>query len=104
MVRIGGSSRDHFRRGGVRADRVVAGRLAAGSGSLRHLWHGDEINRKYVQRNLELARAAFNPEEHISVGPSGAWRWSEAPTSLRTWMSEYFASRKEDGDDPAAEG
>src|SRR3954466_15462254 len=66
-----------------------------------HLWHGDETHRRYVERNAELARAAYDPESHLVLTPSGSWQWREAPSGLREWMVEYFASRQEDGE-PAA--
>lgn len=98
IVGTTGPYREHFRRWARRADALVGGRLRATPGSLRHLWHGDVTNRRYVERNAELARAGYDPESHLALSASGSWQWQDAPHGLREWMVEYFASRKEDGE------
>jgi hypothetical protein len=99
-----GPYREHFLRWARRADAVVQGSLTAGTGMLRHLWHGALTNRKYVERNAQLARSSFDPARHLAVGASGLWEWRGDTDDLRAWMIDYFASRKEDSDEAGAAG
>ncbi|HET8799047.1 MAG TPA: hypothetical protein VFO89_15240 [Thermoanaerobaculia bacterium] len=107
ITRIVGSSgpyREHFLRWAERAHAIVRGNLGSGSGTLRHLWHGDDVHRRYVERNEQLARSAFDPNRHIAVAPNGCWEWCDGAAELRDWMIGYFASRREDGGDSSLPG
>jgi hypothetical protein len=97
IVGASGPYRDHFLRWATRTDAIVQGRLAAATGMLRHLWHGDSANRQYVSRNEQLARSSFDPARHITVAASGCWEWRDTAAGLREWMIDYFESRQEDG-------
>jgi hypothetical protein len=69
-------------------------------GSVLHLWHGDVRDRRYVDRNRELAAFNFDPARDITVGASGCWEWNSAKPELHRWAREYFGRRLEDGDTP----
>lgn len=107
VTRIVGSTgpyRDHFFRWANRTDAIVGGKLTAGSSLLRHLWHGEEIHRRYVERNQQLIHSSFDPDRDITLAANGCWKFHGDSTPLRQWMIDYFASRKEDGDECATTG
>lgn len=95
-----GPYRAHFLRWARRMNARVRGRLASGTGALRHLWHGDEVHRHYVARNDQLVLSSFHPDRDIALSSTSCWEWRPHATRLRAWMIDYFASRREDGDDP----
>jgi hypothetical protein len=76
----------------------VRARVGAVPGRILHLWHGDFANRRYVDRNRELAEFGFDPWTDLKVGPSGCWEWASRKPRLHRWASDYFGRRKEDGE------
>lgn len=91
--------REHFRR---YCDRFFArsrGQLAAVPGTILHLWHGDHEYRRYSDRNIELVKLGFDPARDLCLANSGAWEWGSKHPELHAWAKEYFARRKEDGDE-----
>jgi hypothetical protein len=99
IVGPAGPYREHFLRWASHTDALVKGRFAAGASSLRHLWHGDQVHRRYVKRNEQLVLSSFDPERDIAIAANGCWAWRGNHGPLREWMIDYFASRKEDGDE-----
>jgi len=103
----------HFQKWARQIYPSVRGRVGCVKGRLLHLWHGDTENRRYVDRNRELASFGFDPERHLARDPRGLWQWrkskgdiqlplgrvfkSRSETNIRDWAVKYFASRKEDG-------
>jgi hypothetical protein len=75
-------------------------RGAAGwvEGTVRHLWHGDLANRRYLVRNIPLVEAEFDPRSDIRVGDDGAWCWSTDKPALHRAVKDYFYTRQDDGD------
>jgi hypothetical protein len=67
-------------------------------GVIAHLWHGDTANRRYVDRNRDLALFRFDPRVDVAVGPSGCWEWNNDKPGLHQWANDYFSVRQEDGD------
>jgi hypothetical protein len=96
---IGGNPahRAYFRRWAEPFARDVAGDVGYVPGTLLHLWHGAVADRRYVDRNQELARFAFDPAVDLAVGPSGAWEWASRKPELHRWAADYFRLRNEDG-------
>jgi hypothetical protein len=77
--------------------RHVRAQVGFVPGSVLHLWHGEVRDRRYVERNRELAAFDFDPVRDIRVGPSGCWEWSSAKPKLHNWARAYFGQRLEDG-------
>jgi hypothetical protein len=98
----GSPHREHYRAWADPVARDVAGRIAAAPGSALHLWHGDLVNRGYVQRHRDLSRLAFDPAADLRRGPTGCWEWGRENPELRRWMADYFRNRREDGDPPGS--
>ncbi len=67
------------------------------NGNIYHLWHGETTNRKYVKRNWELAKMGFNPKKHLTIEPSGLYKWSRDAKEFEIWAKKYFEERLEDG-------
>jgi hypothetical protein len=90
--------RQHFAQWSKLIYPRVRGAIGYAQGSLLHLWHGDTANRRYVNRNRDLAGFGFDPAVDVKLGASGCWEWSSDKPELHRWAVEYFGSRKEDGE------
>lgn len=90
--------REHFRQWAKLFHADVRGRIGSTPGTLLHLWHGDTKDRRYGDRHEQLFRLDFDPAADLRIGGNGLWEWAGDKLELRRWMSEYFESRKEDGD------
>jgi hypothetical protein len=104
---------EHFQKWARKIYPQVRGRIGVVPGRLLHLWHGETENRRYVDRNRELAAFDFDPERDIERDANGLWRWGRRKQGLqgrigqwlsrgrkgemRDWAIRYFAARKEDG-------
>lgn len=75
----------------------VRGRIAALPGRILHLWHGETANRRYVERNRELAAFGFDPRRDLIRDASGLWRLRKRRSPIKNWATRYFALRREDG-------
>ena len=75
----------------------VRGRMAALEGRVLHLWHGATENRRYVERNRELAAFQFDPGKDLVRDGNGLWSWRRKRRRLTDWATQYFAHRREDG-------
>ncbi len=76
---------------------AVGERVGYVAGRLYHLWHGDAKNRKYSERHTTFAEFKFDPDVDLMVGSNGAWQWARSRPDLEEFLSNYFASRAEDG-------
>ena len=65
--------------------------------NLLHLWHGDLVNRKYLERHQDFNAFDFNPSKDIIMDDNGSWKWNTKNTSMIKYVSNYFSSRLEDG-------
>jgi hypothetical protein len=104
--RIFGASnrhRQYFTAWSKETYRRVRANVGFVSGSVLHLWHGEVRDRRYVDRNRELANFDFDPVTDLRVGSSGCWEWNSAKPLLHRWAREYFGLRREDGDGNAWE-
>ena len=77
----------------------VRAKVGAVPGAVLHLWHGEVGDRRYVDRNRELAGFAFDPAADVRIGAGGCWEWSSDKPNLHRWAAEYFGRRREDGED-----
>lgn len=72
-------------------------RLSSLNGSIYHLHHGELVNRRYVDRHIDLAAIHFDPDHHLMFSTGGAWAFhAGAPSAVRPLMRQYFLSRQED--------
>jgi hypothetical protein len=112
---LGGNEKHitHFQQWAKRIYPEIRGKIGHVEGRILHLWHGETQDRRYVDRNRELAAFAFDPSRDIVRDSKGLWSWKQsAPTllnrlkarvgkkkenGLRDWAVNYFAARKEDG-------
>lgn len=77
----------------------VRARVGFVPGAVLHLWHGEVTDRRYVDRNRELAGFGFDPTTDIRIGDSGCWEWAGKKPKLHRWAADYFGRRREDGND-----
>ncbi len=100
VERIIGSANGH-RRSFTEWCRAVYPRVRARvghvPGAVLHLWHGEVGDRRYVDRNRELAAFAFDPAADVRVGEGGCWEWASGKPALHRWAADYFGRRREDG-------
>lgn len=68
-------------------------------GDVHHLWHGQRANRRYTTRHRILNRHLFDPWADIGLDRFGALHWTSRKPELHAEVREYFASRKEDGEE-----
>ena len=87
----------HFAEWSRGVYRDVRAKVGAVPGTVLHLWHGETADRRYVDRNRELAAHGFDPVTDVRVGPTGCWEWSSDKPALHRWARQYFGSRNEDG-------
>jgi hypothetical protein len=95
----------HFAEWCKRVYPSVRARVGCVPGGLLHLWHGETADRKYVDRNRELAAFRFDPVRDLRPAPDGSpcWEWAADRPALRQWATEYFRKRREDGEQTNAE-
>lgn len=86
----------HFKAWAHKLYPEVRARIGCVPGRLLHLWHGETENRRYVERNRELAAFRFDPARDLMRGENGLWRWRRKG-ALQNWAVRYFAARREDG-------
>lgn len=79
----------------------VSGRVGHLSGTLFHLWHGDLLDRGYDARHRILLDGDFDPDTDLRISESGAWEWASDKPQLHREVRDYFATRREDGDEKA---
>lgn len=102
---LGGANRhrDHFAAWCKDVYQKVRADVGFVPGSVLHLWHGEVRDRRYVDRNRELAGFGFDPRRDIRVGAGGCWEWASDKPALHAWARGYFGLRREDGDGPPSE-
>lgn len=89
----------HLKAWGASFHRMVRGGLGVVPGRIRHLWHGDTVNRRYFLRMHEITDLGFNPNTDIVARPGQplAWSGDMRKQGLRDYFANYFAARQEDG-------
>lgn len=90
---------EHLKQWGRRFHHHVQGSLGVVPGRIRHLWHGDTVNRRYFLRMHEITDLGFDPWTDLLLRPGAPIEWSpniDKP-GLKDYFANYFASRREDG-------
>lgn len=82
-----------------RFHRMVQGSLGVVPGNIRHLWHGDAVNRRYFLRMHEITDLGYDPFTDLKIEPGSPLEWAEGMNKpgLKQYFADYFASRREDG-------
>ena len=62
-----------------------------------HLWHGENKDRQYQDRNLILADGEFDPALDVIINSDGILEWSSNKPSMHAAVRSFFEARKEDG-------
>jgi hypothetical protein len=96
LVGAVGPYAESTRRWARRFYAEVQGSLGYVPGALMHLWHGRIADRRYYTLALRLRAFGFDPDRHLSLGPSGIWEWSGEAASMDAEYRRYFAERRED--------
>jgi len=88
----------HLEEWGGRFHARVQGGLGVVPGQIKHLWHGDTVNRRYFLRMHEITDLGFNPYTDLIAEPGKALQWHPdmQKPELEAYFAKYFASRKED--------
>lgn len=79
----------------------AGGRIGVVPGTILHLWHGSQKDRRYVERWRYLTDHGFCPATDLARDQSGLWQWSALarktkPEMLRL-VAAYFSERNDDG-------
>lgn len=64
-------------------------------GTVKHLYHGHNKNRKYITANKPLQKFNFDPYKDVST-EKGLLAWSSHKTLLHEATKEYLITRNED--------
>jgi len=88
---------DHFVRWARQAARLVRRRLGVVPGTIRHLWHGDLVDRRYWILDQQFKSMGFDPDAHLRLDENGLFDWADAPPFMKSWASRLFETRNEDG-------
>ncbi|WP_241299523.1 hypothetical protein [Burkholderia stabilis] len=89
----------HLKVWGERFHALVQGSLGVVPGRIRHLWHGDAIDRRYFLRMHDITDLGFDPWTDLQIVPGAPLEWAPgmSKTGLKEYFADYFASRREDG-------
>lgn len=96
----------HLKAWGNRFYARVKGQLGVVPGTIRHLWHGDTVNRRYFLRMHEITDLGFNPYTDLLALPGQPLEWVPGinKPGLEAYFVNYFNQRQEDGETPINHG
>jgi hypothetical protein len=87
----------HYKAWAEPFHRTVQGRIGSVPCTVYHLWHGDLLNRRYVERHRGLRQYNFDPTADLTMDAEGCWRWASQKREMHRYVHDYFKSRREDG-------
>ncbi len=73
----------------------VKGSVYFTKGPVYHFWHGAAHNRHYIERNIILKDAGFDPQTDIALDDAQCWQWNSSKPELHRKVKDYFWHRKE---------
>lgn len=90
---------DHLKEWGAKFHAMVQGSLGVVPGQIRHLWHGDAVDRRYFLRMHEITDLGYDPYTDLHVEPGKPLEWVPGldKPGLKEYFVNYFKSRREDG-------
>ena len=77
----------------------MKGRIGFVEGGLATLWHGSFDNRNHKAKREDFQEYDFDPVRDIGIDENGIWRWTSDKPKMHEFVSRYFVSRKEDGEE-----
>ena len=88
----------HLKEWGNRFHAEVNGSVLALSGTIKHIWHGNLINRKYYSRMHDVTDLCYNPYTDIIDVPGRPFEWNPDMNKpeLKAYFYNYFKNRRED--------
>jgi hypothetical protein len=75
----------------------VCGSVYYVQGNIAHLWHGNNKDRFYINRDRWLKKYNFDPETDIQFDENGCWSWATPKRMLHLFCRSYFFLRNEEG-------
>lgn len=93
---------DHLKEWSAKFYSMVQGSLGVVPGQIRHLWHGDAVDRRYFLRMHEITDLGYDPYTDLHVEPGKPLEWAPGldKPGLKEYFENYFKSRREDGVQP----
>lgn len=85
--------REHYLRWARGYHEAVADRIGYVCGRAYHLWHGNSMHRKTLDRHRWLARFEFDPTSDLTIGSNGAWQWARSKPALAEFLANYLNDR-----------
>ena len=82
----------------TRVEAVSCGTIGCVPGTIRHLYHGKRVNRRYSKRHKEFAELPFGFYDDIVTTENGLFGWAETVNAqvAKRWCRDYLRSRAED--------
>ena len=72
-------------------------RIGYVGGTIRHYYHGNKLNRKYMNRHKILQKYNYSPSSHMTYNADGIIvPTDDCPKELLTDILNYFEERHED--------
>ena len=96
LVHYNGAMRRDFERWAHPFHQSVRGRVGFVPGTIYHLWHGERVNRRYVERIRYLTDHHFDPATDLAPDENGLWRWASDKPAMHAAIEHYFYQRQED--------
>lgn len=97
LGRLNESLRQALRRWILNFGDDAAHDLGFANGRIRHLWHGEEQDRRYAERLDYLINHRFAPENDLTRNTSGLLEWVAPESALSRQVEDYFRLRRDDG-------
>jgi len=90
----------HLQEWGKKFHALVDGQISVVRGQIRHLWHGDLVNRNYFGRMHQITDLGYNPYEDLLIEDGKPIEWAAGfdKQGLIDYFNGYYSSRKEDGE------
>jgi len=95
--RLNNRQTDHYLQWAVPFHEEIRGKLGCRAGTAYHLWHGDLLDRRYIERYDGFDAFEFDPRQDLAIDPSGCWRWNTNKHAMHQHVKQYFQRRREDG-------
>jgi hypothetical protein len=86
----------HFEEWSRKIYERIRGNIGFAPGVVLHLWHGDHLQRRYLENSQFLSQTPFNPPDDLYLNDSQCWEIRENRELLTDWTQFYLSGRRED--------